>query len=536
MKPKPLPPATALALVFLVLSSAEAPGQCILANPSFEIGGSGGAVFGGWSQFGTIGAVTTAVHGARAARVSGPNQGGWDVSGYWQPLDCAPGERWAVTGHVRHPGSKPLTGQCIALVNLEWRDAGGNLISYDSHTVADASMPTDTYLDFSFVSAAAPAGTVKTRLLLGVLQSPADPSPDVHFDQITCHSTTPPTIDDKQWMDFPGGTTLVFGGRTWRVKGPGYYGPGGNLFSNAASSVWVDASARLHLTLKRVGGSWYSTEVVVEQPLGYGDYIVTTVGRLDQLDPQAVLGLFLWQYGDCWDEGYLWWNAFNEIDIEYSRWGNPVADIGQFVAQPYDYPGNIRRFAATFGDNELSSHAMRWLPDRVEYRVWRGGPGDESPATTVSAWTYAGPHIPRPEQPRLHLNLWKLGGTPAADQEVIFQNFTFVPEGLTAVAAQQSPASPATPAGRLHPAAPNPFNPSTTARFDLIRGGHFRLAVYDLGGGSVRTLASGDLPAGSHSARWDGRDDHGRPLPSGVYILRLQGSNFSDSRPVVLTK
>lgn len=536
MHPKRMLAMLPLSLAVVALVHGPTYGQCILANPSFEIGGSAGAVFGGWNQFGVVGSVPDAIHGARAARVSGPNQGGWDVSGYWQPLDCAPGERWAVTGHVRHPAGKPLTGQCAALVNLEWRGSSGNLISYDSHTVADASSPTDTYLDFSFVSGPAPAGTVKVRLLLGALQSPGAPSPDVVFDQVTCHSTTPPTIDDVQWNDFPGGTTLVFGGRTWRVKGPGYYGPGGNLFSNAASSVWVDASGRLHLTLKRISGAWYSAEVATDEALGYGDYVVTTVGRLDQLDPQAVFGLFLWQYGDCWDEAYLWWNAFNEVDIEYSRWGNPANDIGQFVAQPYDYPGNLRRFAATFGEGEVTSHAIRWLSDRVEFRAWRGGPADESPSTTIHAWTYTGPHIPRPEQPRMHLNLWKLGGTPASDQELIIQGFTFIPDGVTAVVEGQGNIPAGSFAGRLFPAAPNPFNPSTTVRFEIAGGGDIRLEIFDMGGRRVRTLAGGAVSAGQHTTTWDGTDDTGRPLSSGVYLVRLRGRGFAHSRPVVLIK
>ena len=71
--------------------SGSAAGQCILANPSFELPGSGGAVFGGWNQFGAIGAVSNATHGAKAARVSGPDSGNWDVSGFWQSQDCVPG-------------------------------------------------------------------------------------------------------------------------------------------------------------------------------------------------------------------------------------------------------------------------------------------------------------------------------------------------------------------------------------------------------------------------------------------------------------
>ncbi|MBE0566672.1 MAG: hypothetical protein IH621_11970 [Krumholzibacteria bacterium] len=525
------------ALLAVAFGAGQAHGQCILANPSFEIAGSGGAVFGGWNQFGAVGMAGEAVHGARAARVSGPDTGGWDVSGFWQEQDCVPGEQWEVAGHVRHPAGKPLTGVSAAIVNVEWRTAAGALISYDSFAVADAGSAPDAYAAFGFVSSAAPANTAKARLLLGVLQAPGEPSPDAWYDQVTFHSTTAPTIDDVQWQDFPGGRTVAFAGRTWRVKGPGFYGPGANLFCHLPDCVWVDGDGQLHLTLSNRSGNWYATEVVTEETLGYGDYVLTTVGRLDLLDPLAVLGIFLWQYGPCWDDGYLWWNAFNEIDIEYSRWTDPGASIGQFVAQPYNWSGNLERFDYDFAPGEVTSHAMRWLADRVEYRVWRGGPGDESPANLIHAWTYTGPHIPRPERPRLHLNLWRITGAPAANQEIVFRDFVFVPEGGVSAVEDGPPATlPAAPAGRLLPAVPNPFNPRTTVRFALARAGEVELAVYDPGGRLVRALVSGPFAAGEHAVVWDGLDRRGQGAASGVYLVVLRGGNFVESQRVTLVR
>jgi hypothetical protein len=311
-----------------------------------------------------------------------------------------------------------------------------------------------------------------------------------------------------------------------------------NRFCNHAGCVWVDEQESLHLTLQNLGGSWYSTEVVLEESLGYGDYILTTETRLDLLDPQVVLGIFLWQYGPCWDYGYLWWNAFNEIDIEYSRWGNPARQIAQFVAQPYDYPGNISRFDATFAEGELVSHAMRWLADRVEYRVWRGDSGAESPENMIHSWSYSGPHIPRPDQPRMHLNLWKLDGTPATDQEVVFKEFSFVPARgpSTAVSDPLPGTAPRFAAGRLFPAVPNPFNPSTTIRFELDRTGFTGLAIFDVAGRRVRTLVSESRSEGRHEAAWDGTDDRGQRVASGVYLVRLQGRGFIETRRVALIK
>ncbi len=514
-------------LLCLMGTFGQASGQCILANPSFEIDGSGGAVFGGWEQFGQTGVVNVPSHGAQAARVRGPGGTGWDVSGYWQRLDCQAGEQWEVTGHVQHPSANPLTGACAAIVNIEWRDAGGDLIDYDSFPVADASAPADEYIGFDVLSSAAPEGTAAIHFLLGVLEGPGDPSPDVYFDQVTIFSTSPPTMDDMQWMDFPGGRTVEFGDHTWRVKGPGYYGPGPNVFSDSPDCVWVDGQGRLHLTLADQGGYWASTEVVLEDALGYGDYIVSTVGRLDLVDIQAVLGIFLWQYGPCWDESYLWWNPYNEIDIEYSRWGYAGNEIGQFVAQPYDWPGNRERFEATFAEGEITSHAMRWWADRVEYRVWRGGPFDESPETMIHAWTYAGPHIPRPEQPRMHLNLWKLEGTPSSNQEIVFHDFVFVPEqGMSAVPDPTTPPASVRPVARLLSARPSPFVSESEIRFELFGEARVDVGIISVDGRRVRTLSSGVLQPGVHAVRWDGRDDGGRLLEAGSYWIWLGGGEL----------
>jgi outer membrane protein assembly factor BamB len=68
---------------------------------------------------------------------------------------------------------------------------------------------------------------------------------------------------------------------------------------------------------------------------------------------------------------------------------------------------------------------------------------------------------------------------------------------------------------------PNPFNPSTAISFNLPASGKATLIVYDITGRKVRELVSGMLSAGKNTAVWDGRDDSGRPVSSGVYFSRL---------------
>jgi hypothetical protein len=505
--------------------------QCILANPSFEVLDTDGPdVFMGWSQFGLVGLGSFATHGYITAFVRGPDLGGWDVSAYWQRFDTAPGEQWIASVKALHTPSNPVTGQSKAILNIEWRDSGDNIISFESHDVIVASTPTDEVEEFSVTSGPAPSGTVATHFLLGVLQSPTDPPPDVYYDEATFYNVGPPSQDDRQWFDFPGGRTIEFSGRTWRVKGPGLYGPGWNYFNDSSESVWVDIDGRLHVTVKDLGGTWSCSEVVPVEALGYGDYIFTTVGRLDQLDHNIILGLFIWEYGPCWHDSYIEWNAFNEIDIEYSRWGNPAEDIGQFVAQPYYGDGNIERYDYTFSEDELVSHAFRWLHDRVEFRCWRGGHLDESPANMIHEWDYYGPHIPRPEQPRVHINLWRLND-PSTDQEVVIDRFSFYPEGVTA-----DTRTPTIPENRLSAAYPNPFNPNTTIRYSVEKGGHIELTVYDVTGRRIRSLVNGFVPAGDHEVDWNGTDEMGKQAASGVFFYRLRSGDFEETRKMVLLR
>lgn len=70
--------------------------------------------------------------------------------------------------------------------------------------------------------------------------------------------------------------------------------------------------------------------------------------------------------------------------------------------------------------------------------------------------------------------------------------------------------------------APNPFNPTTAIRFSIPEIGRVYLAVYDVNGRLVRVLIDGELSVGAHEVTWDGRDEVGHEVASGVYLARLQ--------------
>jgi len=83
---------------------------------------------------------------------------------------------------------------------------------------------------------------------------------------------------------------------------------------------------------------------------------------------------------------------------------------------------------------------------------------------------------------------------------------------------------------------PNPFNPQTTFRFELRRSTTVELTVSDVRGRNVRHLINGTMPAGMNEVAWDGRDDAGRKLPSGVYYFRLHALGLRYSRAATLVK
>ena len=86
----------------------------------------------------------------------------------------------------------------------------------------------------------------------------------------------------------------------------------------------------------------------------------------------------------------------------------------------------------------------------------------------------------------------------------------------------------------LHQNSPNPFNPTTTIRFDLPSAGKVHLEIFDVMGRRVATLLDKRLEAGQHGATWQGKSDTGIPVSSGMYFYRLSAPGFSEARKMLL--
>ncbi|MDZ7292478.1 MAG: T9SS type A sorting domain-containing protein [candidate division KSB1 bacterium] len=93
----------------------------------------------------------------------------------------------------------------------------------------------------------------------------------------------------------------------------------------------------------------------------------------------------------------------------------------------------------------------------------------------------------------------------------------------------------------LHQNYPNPFgrmpfNAQTSIRYQLSRAGPVNITIYDLLGQKVRTLVDLEKPAGYYSASWDGKNDRGQSVVSGIYICEMKVGEFREKRKLILIR
>jgi hypothetical protein len=88
----------------------------------------------------------------------------------------------------------------------------------------------------------------------------------------------------------------------------------------------------------------------------------------------------------------------------------------------------------------------------------------------------------------------------------------------------------------LHQNFPNPFNPATTVPYDVAAAGEVSVAIYSVTGERVRTLVDGHHGPGRYRAPWDGRDERGNGVASGVYFYRLTAPGVSLTRKMVVVR
>lgn len=266
-------------------------------------------------------------------------------------------------------------------------------------------------------------------------------------------------------------------------------------------------------------------------------------------DNDGLLDLYLARYGQ---EDRLFWNAgggsFNPVSVP-----GGVGESRAAVWDDFDGDGDLDVYTGRNGDNVLLLNTYdaghHWL--HVELH---GGPSNTSAYGARIRLTVGGKELVRDVQsssgmlsqssPRVEFGL---GHTAAVDSMVIewpsgarevfppmsIDRLLVVTEGVGASRAPETPQA----AFALRGAAPNPFNPSTTIRYELPERSAVDLQVFDLRGRLVRSLRSGEVEsAGRQQVVWNGRDGQGRQVASGTYFCRLSAGGREAVVRVVLVK
>jgi len=83
---------------------------------------------------------------------------------------------------------------------------------------------------------------------------------------------------------------------------------------------------------------------------------------------------------------------------------------------------------------------------------------------------------------------------------------------------------------------PNPFNPETTIRYSLSNNGPVKIQIYNIKGQLIRNLVNENKKAGNYTVIWNGKDEQGKSVSSGIYFYRMQSSKYSATQKMMLMK
>jgi subtilisin family serine protease len=183
----------------------------------------------------------------------------------------------------------------------------------------------------------------------------------------------------------------------------------------------------------------------------------------------------------------------------------------------------------SWGLHDGFTDAEKWESLLGGVSITKAGPED------VSFVLGSGPHS-IPANGKVTLGFALLAGTNLQDLQANADAAVRFWNELFATAVEEGPAPGLPREFALGQNYPNPFNPETLVKFELPRASHIRIEVFDVAGRKIRTLAQKRLGAGVYAEIWDGKNDAGAPVPSGVYVYRLQAESFVQSRKMILLR
>ncbi len=212
------------------------------------------------------------------------------------------------------------------------------------------------------------------------------------------YACAPPKDKIKQG-DVNAKNSLTFAGYEWNIKNTTKrVGPGNNYFSSSTDNVWVDIDGHLNLKINQQNNRWQCAEIISKQHFGYGLYEFFVVSRIDKLDKNTVFGLFT--YDNKLKPHY------NEIDLEFSKWGNENDTNSQYVVhQNQDYYISHRYLHPA--SLKYSTHIILRTKDSIYFASYEGHYRNALKSRKpYQSWTYKHDFKPKPANEKIHINLW----------------------------------------------------------------------------------------------------------------------------------
>ncbi|MFO7767345.1 MAG: S8 family serine peptidase [bacterium] len=297
-----------------------------------------------------------------------------------------------------------------------------------------------------------------------------------------------------------------------------YFAPSEVLAEEPLAKVDSDTLELTEMTTG--GGSLFAADYELA---GSGSYTVSVYGRDLAGNDTTVTVPFTAQLLRAASGGTLV-SAGGEIQLHMTA--GAVEEDQYVIAYPSRWEGTEAGTGGPDGEGaalpEEGGRVWRLLPEgrelargallRIDYR--RSGDAVPEPETLVIArWTDEA-WVP------LRTRHDAAGGTVEAAIQRLGTYRLQRSAGETAVSALED---------GLQPNYPNPFNAATQIRFSLARSAHVELEVRNVRGQRVRTLLSGERPAGAQVVTWDGRNDGGRRVSTGIYLvlMRVEGEMFT---------
>ena len=311
-----------------------------------------------------------------------------------------------------------------------------------------------------------------------------------------------------------------------------YKGPGGEY--DEAFALTVDGGGNVYVTGYSAGvGTNYDYATIKYYPNGDTAWVRRYDGPASGVDKATAMALD--------DSGYIYVTGYSDS----------TGSLQDYATIKYDSAGNeiwVRRYNGPPGDGSDYAKALAIDKNGSVYVTGysSGGSSDMDYATIKyysngeTAWVmrYNGPSndsdhgmaIAVDDSSNVYVTGYCTDST--TDDDYCTIKYVKTPSGVRdETGSRQKPKEFA-----LSQNYPNPFNPSTKIEFTLAKSGFVTMRIYDILGRKVRTLVSENLPSGYKSVLWDGKNDRGEQIASGIYFYELKVGESTLSKKMILLK